>query len=208
MVGYWKFDESSGDAADSGSNFNPASVYGALSSAGKFGNCLSFDGTNDYAMAPYNLSLNSTGNKISIAVWIKLGELKSQRIIDRASAATRQNYYLVMLNNGGYKIAGGTYNNGVQCYQYSTKVFTAEDLGQWIHVAFTDDGRHTRLFINGELSGSTDWSAHAIGSDSTPLYIGSTKGSANFLNGSLDDLRIYNCALSQPQIQAMSSQSY
>src|SRR5438128_9156769 len=72
LVGYWKFDESTGTTAidSSGLGNNGTLTNGPTWTAGKVNGALSFDGTNDYVELPNEASFNFTNN-FAVSVWMK-----------------------------------------------------------------------------------------------------------------------------------------
>ncbi|MCY2989793.1 MAG: FG-GAP-like repeat-containing protein, partial [Planctomycetota bacterium] len=74
--------------------------------------------------------------------------------------------------------------------------------GQWQHIASTWDGTAWRNYKNGLLVGSGTWTG-TFANSSSPLTIGSNSDfNTTHFSGTLDDLRIWNVALSQADIQA------
>ena len=77
------------------------------------------------------------------------------------------------------------------------------DADQWYHVVGTYDGNIQKIFINGILQNSSSWNG-TINIDSHSLMFGyKVAGDNNWLNGSLDDVRIYNYALNEDAIQVI-----
>ena len=72
-------------------------------------------------------------------------------------------------------------------------------MGSWTHVALTYDGSLLRLYVNGVQAASANVSG-AIQSSSSPLWIGGNQYDENFV-GLIDDVRVYNRALTQAEIQ-------
>ncbi len=75
------------------------------------------------------------------------------------------------------------------------------DAGSWQHVAYTFDGSTHRLFVNGLEKASTTWEADTAAP--THLHLGCWQGRAHFFNGRLDDVMIYNRALTLAEIAAI-----
>jgi hypothetical protein len=74
-------------------------------------------------------------------------------------------------------------------------------LSTWTHLATTYDGVTLRLYVNGSLVGSRDI-AGGIHTSSSPLRLGGNAIWGEYFGGRLDEVRIYNRALSQTEIQA------
>ena len=78
--------------------------------------------------------------------------------------------------------------------------------GQWIHVAATRDGATASLYLNGQLESSTEY-LFLVTNKGQGLRIGSigtTDGWAGFFKGRIDDVRIYDQALSPEQIEQLA----
>ena len=71
-----------------------------------------------------------------------------------------------------------------------------------MHVAATFDGRNSVIYINGEKDHSSTYNSTKINSNSTAVQIGAKYGN-NRWTGALDDLRLYNTALSASQIKSI-----
>ncbi|MYE88628.1 hypothetical protein F4X33_06500 [Candidatus Poribacteria bacterium] len=79
---------------------------------------------------------------------------------------------------------------------------TTIPLNQWRHIAARYDGSALRVFINGTIDTATTAATGALVATTQPLWIG---GDTTYLNGSLDDLSIYNRALSDAEITNLSN---
>ena len=78
--------------------------------------------------------------------------------------------------------------------------------GQWHHVAGVYDGSVMSLYIDGELDVSSICKG-SIDVTDKPLYIGENSEEPNrFWNGLIDDVRIYNCGLSQSEIEGLAAE--
>ncbi len=78
LVGWWKFDESAGNAVDSSGQGNTGTSTGAtiLTTGCKRGNCRNFNGTSDYISVPYtNLNFERT-DPFSFAAWVNFSNVQ------------------------------------------------------------------------------------------------------------------------------------
>ena len=78
---------------------------------------------------------------------------------------------------------------------------SASPVGSWTHVALTYDGSLLVLYVNGVQVASTAVSG-LIQASSSPLWIGGNQPYGEYFKGLIDDVRVYNRALSQAEIQA------
>ena len=85
---------------------------------------------------------------------------------------------------------------------------TEINLGEWNHFVFVVDGTNLSFYLNGKLDSSTLINAVNLSYRNSSSYIGQTTMSWNraFLNGSVDELEIYNQALSPKMISSLYSQ--
>ena len=152
----------------------------------------------DYVEIPHDESLSPAN--FTIECWINLeGEAGEQTIIDKRGA------------NGGYniRIAGNDYPLGVAVVIKDTEesVLSVDKLFDkytWYHLAATYDGSIIKLYINGELSGSKN-SNKDITNTSRTLRIGEFGGypsNSYMFHGLIDDLRIWDKALSKAEIDS------
>ena len=80
---------------------------------------------------------------------------------------------------------------------------TAFETGRWYHVAYTWDGADVRLYVDGVFASSAPVSRSPL-TDERSLVIGKhPPGATEYLNGRLDELRIYNRALSAQEISEL-----
>jgi hypothetical protein len=97
-------------------------------------------------------------------------------------------------------------NTGYLKFQREGNDITSDRLlpeGEWAHVAAAFDGTIARLYLDGEMIREGNFS---FGSDThAPVQFGSsTSGGGNAFNGALDEIRIYDVALSQDEINALA----
>ena len=133
------------------------------------------------------LCFNNTPRTISI--WVKLN----------AYHASGFNY---LWSYGGSGTGYGAYLNATTAVQYNVypnqPVSTTNDLGVWNHYVFSYDGTNANIYKNGNLllSEARDWSNLNWNKE---FRLG---GNSNF-NGAVDDLKLYNYALSQAEVTSL-----
>ncbi|QNT70147.1 hypothetical protein HQ394_13430 [Defluviicoccus vanus] len=193
VIGSYKFDEGSGAVAvdSSGNNRNGTLVNGPTRVTGKNGAALRFDGANDYVTIG-NQTLPST---FTLSVWINNPSNAPCEAI--ASFGTYREFALC---------------GGSLCFGDNTSPaheFGAVPTGSWQHVAFTYDGTNLRAYLNGSPLGAA-WNKSltaASGLTSFGAWPYLSGGFGDYLSASLDDLKIYNRAFSQSEIQTVMNQS-
>ncbi|MDE1944267.1 MAG: LamG domain-containing protein, partial [Patescibacteria group bacterium] len=201
LVGWWTMDGNNliQNVKDSSGQGNNGSLVGfsATSSAevaGKIGGALKFNGTSQYITVPDTTALRLSGT-YSVSVWIRPAALKDYgNVLFKESLISNTGYGLITFANGswGWQI-GNTLD--IQTSAALLKNTT------WSLLIATYDGTNVRLYQNGSLLSTTV--ASAVASDATALALGADTGDGRYFNGTIDDVRVYNRALSASEIQAL-----
>ena len=196
----YAFQEGSGTTtADASGNVNTGTLTNGpvWTTQGKYGNGLTFDGLNDFVSVPDNATLDLGGTG-TIEAWVRLnainrwnsvvakGNSNSDPAHNYAMEITDANIILCILGNGT-----------------SSRVLSSSTpmtAGQFRHLACTWNGTTLSLYIDGVLNTSVTQNLTPAGNTS-PLYIGQFGGNSDRLSGIIDEVRIYNRALSQAEIQ-------
>ncbi|HJU47413.1 MAG TPA: LamG-like jellyroll fold domain-containing protein, partial [Gaiellaceae bacterium] len=196
LVAAYGFDEGSGaTTTDKSGNGNTGTLANtAWSAAGKFGNALSFNGTNASVTAADSTSLHGT-SALTVEAWV------------RPTALGGYNTIVLKENNGYY--AHALYAN-TSSNRPTGNVFTTSDhevpgaaqlpLNTWTHLAATYDGTALRVYVNGTQSGTQSFTG-AIASSAGPLKIGGNSIWGEYFNGLIDEVRVYDRALTAAEIQ-------
>jgi hypothetical protein len=198
------FDESSGTtAADAtGNGWTGMLVNGALRAPGIAGNAVDLDGTNDYVRLPTDIVAGLT--EVTVAAWVQLDAVNNwSRIVDFGSGT---NNYLFLTprsgSSGRLRFAIRTPSVGEQIID-GTAALTA---GVWTHVAVTLGNGTAILYMNGVEVGRNDaitLTPASLGT-TTQNYVGRSQFADPYLNGRVDDLRIYGDALSASEVAALA----
>jgi hypothetical protein len=198
LLARYKFDETSGPtAADSSGNNNTATRGSGTSftTAGKFAGGLSFDGTiNAYAAVNDSPSLNP-GTQITVSAWINSSTWAggNRRILQKGA------------NDNQYRLTDETDVLKWHIAGVGTVQTTLPSTGVWHLVVGTYDGSNLRLYIDGAQAASIA----ATGSmpvSTDQLVIGAkspTATAGDHFNGTMDDVRVYNFALSATEVSTM-----
>lgn len=203
LVGGWGFSEGAGTSAgDSSGNGNTATlINGTTWVPGKYGSGLSFNGINNYLSIPDSTSLNITGSSITLAMWINPQALSGGDSVVLGkfwNTAMTSPYYQY-----GLELTGGNIPNffvGTASGFLSQQMGGALPYGQWNHLAIVFNGSQVQFYLNGTLV-STNPLAASLTARTQPINIGADKTPAQFHKGLLDEVRIYNRALTAPEIQ-------
>jgi hypothetical protein len=195
-LGFWKFDEGYGNVAHNsgsgGSNYNAVLAASTATPTwtqdGKFGKALTFDGINDYASAP--MGSGTITNQVSISMWIKFNNLSSQ-----------QNFFSLYDSSVNRYVPYKSPGNQLLCWDNNETLNSNVTVvvGRWYHYVCTSDGSKLSIYVDGQLKNSTSTS-FALANNAQTTYFGSDAGGVN-LNGSLDEVKIYNYALTADEIK-------
>ena len=197
MVSYWKFDEGSGNIAYDSVDGNHGTIYGGATwISGKVGGALSFDGVDDYVDLGNWFNLQT----FTIEMWVNAGANQGTfaDIIDNNHTDYRS--WTVQ-----YHKTSSYYHWGAADYQVvpdPTDVvnFTLTP-GRWQHLVVTRDTYGvSSVYLDGVLIGSRSMT-NSIRYDGTEfLRLARWGGGGRNWNGQLDEVRIYNRALSKSEI--------
>ena len=210
LVAYFPFNGSTNDESGNGNN---GIRYGASLSIDRFGvanKSYSFNGTSNYIEVPDNPTLRFN-NSFSISLWASLTNPYplnyNMTLIDKSLGSTYPDSYAIYTGHwtGGDTAVDAGYCNNSTCIG-NDNVFTLK-LNTWYNIQWIFDKTLNieSFFINGNLINSQPISG-IIEYDSNPLAIGRglLYGSyAEFFGGKLDDIRLYNRALTDAEIQQL-----
>ncbi len=197
IVGYWKFDEGSGTvAADSSAYGNDGTLGGnAKWVTGQIGGAIEFDGNGDYVEIPHSPSLSIT-DAITIAAWTYMNSNASgeMAIVSKGGWAANDLPY-ELTETPGDVIFWQFYDDGGR----DTCSPPSPPVAEWHHIAATYDGQIFKCYIDGELA--EEWAyAGKMPENTASVTIGRRSRGGTFYNGILDEVVIYNEALSEEDI--------
>jgi hypothetical protein len=207
LVLYLPFDEGSNPnttAYDYSGNGNNGTLYNfdwtATSgwTTGKVNKALVFDGVDDWVEVPDSASLSPT-NAVTVEAWIKSSVGKSNLGVITKGPYTLDYDYMLYLTGDGTNVSFYMKDSAGN-YDYVGGNFSWSD-GVWHHYVGMFDGDWLYIYIDSALKFSKNTALTNIRNSTNPLLIG--RGWGNFLNGIIDDVRIYNRALSADEIKAL-----
>lgn len=204
LVAYYPFNSNSND--ESG-NLNHGIVSGAILTNDRFGNLNSafeFDGIDDYILVSNSTTLNVFNSDLTITMWLyndnpSLSDT-SYKGISKGGWNTGSGYELLYSNywnNGTFHFTTGSSGNNVFSFNNYNN--------QWIMLTGTYDNATStkKMYINGIEQTSTIQGVDDLSSSSHDLYIGRRhplNSYSGFVKGKMDDIRIYNVALTATEI--------
>ena len=210
LVLYLKFDEGSGTVAHDSSGYgNDGTLFDANTSnsdgntppqwvSGIYGYALEFDGVDDYVEV-----LNSTlfhGPDITVSFWIYQRTYGSP--VSYITKRTTTSDGLMFFMWGGYTLYFD-WGDGTDSHRWDTGY--APPLSRWVHLTITRNTNGRKLYVNGTpYANTTDAGGPIPGTNTAPLRLmADTYDFRYFVNGTIDEVRIYNRALSEAEIRAI-----
>ncbi|MBT3637087.1 MAG: hypothetical protein HN531_09120, partial [Opitutae bacterium] len=208
LVAWFPFD---GNANDASGNGNHGTVHGATLGTdrhGRPGKAFGFDGVDDYVLVQ---NAPSVGQSFSLCSWIRLTRKSSMQYYHSDStilsnSVTNANYANYALNvfgpERGNKAGFLEFGGRLDSNPHWTASGPPVDDGHWHLVSGTYDGTKKTLYMDGTPLFAQPAQGH-VTSGTGKLFIGSWPTSTRFLNGSIDEVRIYDRALSAIEVQAL-----
>ncbi|MEO3862177.1 LamG-like jellyroll fold domain-containing protein [Acrocarpospora sp. B8E8] len=198
LVSAYAMDEGAGSTVtdSSGSNNNGVAVATAWT-AGKYGGALSFNGSSSVVNIADSASLRLTTG-MTLEAWVRPNSVSGYRTVIMKDHVEGSAYGLYSSGDGppsawlrqqgadNHTIASGSSPIG---------------LNTWTHLAATYDGSTAKLYVNGQLAGQTSESG-SLDSVGLPMHLGSNTFWQEYFSGLIDEVRVYNRALTAPEIQA------
>ena len=194
LVAFYPFN---GNANDESGNGNNGTVYQASLVSDRFNNpnrAYKFDGVNDYIQISNSTILNFS-NSITVSFWIKVNEFFDREAYP-LSHGNWENRWKVSITNKGIRWTVKT-TTGVKDLDSETEL----KLDSLYNVVVLYDGSDYEIYINGKLNALTTFSGSIL-STTIDFMIGQVLPGDNQYNfkGVLDDIRIYDYALSYNEI--------
>ena len=206
LVGFFKMD---GNAADSSSQLNHGTSTSVTDAQGihplnQTG--YSFNGTSSSINA--GTSNRGVTHTVSVSAWIKTTDISSTftTVVSKYHWQSDKGYFIRMKN--GYPAIHGRNNNGSYVTTSNTSVFVAD--GNWHHVLGVVASNKWELWIDGILIDTENtFASNPAINNLSPTTIGAIHGNgflANYFDGDIDEVRIYNRELLSTEIAYLANQ--
>lgn len=197
MVSYWRFDEGEGTTAYDSVGANDGTLINEpVWTIGQVGGALSFDGDKDYVDCGNDSSLDVT-DAITVAAWVKRPNFETHGTI-----AGKTNGNSVTAGYGLFSYIGGLeYNFYSGGWRRTTPRVTITP-NEWHYVVGTFDGNNAYLYVDGEQKASLAYTGAITAATGYSFHIAFWRpGLTSYLNGIIDEVAIYNRALTPEEIQ-------
>jgi hypothetical protein len=200
LVGWWKFDETQGTNArdSSGGNHDGTLIGHAHWGQGRIGGAVALDGAGSYVKVADKSAFDFAG-ELTVASWVNIHSVSSEwmAIVTKGDSAWR-----FSMSHQDPKI-----HFSVNHYYTTDGVNGSTDLtlNQWHHVAAVYDGKTLRLYVDGKLDATQPWTGGIARNDSDVLIGENTEQTGRFFDGLIDDVRVYDYALSEGEIKGLAT---
>jgi acid phosphatase type 7 len=196
LVSYWRLGESSGTVACDSAGHNNGTYLGgaALGTSGAISGdpdtAASFNGSSSQVSVPAAGSLN-VGDTFSIEGWVKRAD--SSIGSNQAIVSKQEGSWVLMFNESGQLTLRRSTVADV-----ATATVVTTDTSSWHYVVATKTGPSVHLYLDGmDVTGPV--SNQTMVDNNQPLAIGQSTGTA-YLNGSVDEVALYNSVLTPAQV--------
>jgi hypothetical protein len=201
LVAYYPFNSTAND--ESGNNLH-GTVYGAMPAEDRFGNqnaALYFDGIDDYIMIPHNevLNFNCLEDSYTLSVWVKSDEPSTGRIIIKWNEHIDIPYPFAICATS--EKCNAAVFNGVEG-EVNAIHFGNIWNGNWNHLVIVVDHKKMSFsgYLNKDLFDIKDITYTTSTKNNCDIYIALRPVHNDFYQGYIDDIKIYNYALSMEEI--------
>ncbi|MCZ2078840.1 MAG: LamG domain-containing protein [Bryobacterales bacterium] len=206
LVGFWKLNETSGTVAmdASGNGNSGALINNPQWTAGKVGNALQFNG-NNYVSVPSSPGLEINGNAISFGAWYYhtsttngfiLGKTVSDYTYMMSVEKGSQQFQVQLVTGGTRRILGvPSQSKPGELTKYNNT---------WVHLFVVYNGSTIKVYVNGAEQLSQAASG-AVRSNTNAFAIGARGGDGSWtrFNSKIDEVRVYNRALTAQEVSAI-----
>jgi hypothetical protein len=208
LVAAYSFNDGSGTtAADASGNGRSGTIRGAQFVTGKAGMALRFDGVDDWVTVPDGV----TGSALDLTTGMTLSAWVNPDAFTGWETVVLKERGAGALAYGLYAQDGGVANGGADAPAGTLRIGTADQairgtsslpLNAWSHVTVTYDGATQRIYVNGTLVASRAQTGSIAASNGALRIGGNNSWPGEFFGGLIDEVRIYNRALSAAEVTA------
>ena len=208
QVGWWLLDDGSGlgVADSSGNGWDGSLLNGPLWGEGRIDGGLVMDGADDVVDLPAGVL--DGGDDVSVALWFQTTKTGQQALISGANASNSNEFLVFLLSDVEIRFDTGEDGSSV-----SWTVASVAD-GLWHHLAVVRDGSNGQvtLYIDGASQGTKSATLNPLQIDAGGLVLGQEQDSvgggytaSQAFAGTLDEVRLYNQALTATEITTLAT---
>lgn len=197
LILYLPFNGNANDESGKGNNATTITASLTEDRFGKSDSAYYFNGSSSYLQIPTSISLVSPEKGITMCAWIRINNWCRGNwapVLTKSNTDNYGMYTMMILEDNKLEIE---LNNSRVYYPYTF------NLNSWYFIVFSWDSMQGKYYVNGNLIGSNNWTG-SISIDSKPLIIGKdTPEATEYLDGKLDDIRIFNYAISDSLVNTL-----
>lgn len=203
LISFWTFDKDDidGDTVkDVGGENHGTMIGGPEVVKGKVGEALKFDGEDDYVVVPHSEGLDFQTDEATVEAWIYPNAIEADKHCLYRKADVRDKFI--------FRLNGSNLELYLETDAGPNNIMAGNiEANRWQHVLGRYDGSNVEVFVDGISVGSVAHSGNIV-SDVADAYIGSRPSDRRY-NGIIDELRVYNRALSAAEIrQNMNAEGF
>ena len=208
LLAWWKFDEGQGTKINNSISSNYSGYAMNITSAnwitGVVGQALSFESSNSYVVVPQVPPIITQGN-FTVSAWIYFDPLTPASFHTllsdcRWSGDLRWPGYVLRYEPGYDSFSFRAGSEQTSSYGANQKQWTERYAKQWVHLAAVYDSGVVKLYVNGILAQENPSEFRPESNPELLIGCGHVNGSESLWHGALDDIRIYESALSVQDI--------
>jgi len=196
LVGYYPFD---GNASDVSGNANNGTVHGATLTTDRFGiqgKAMAFNGIDQYVEAPHQTYLNFPAGDFTVTFWAAVNDLsRLQYFVGKDMGQGINNKWITLYSPNPSFLGFGIVING-PAYAFAN---VSSVPGTWHQFIYRKSSTQYSVHFDGVLVSSSQGPASLRSDNTAPLRIGQCED-GGYVYGKLDDVRIYNRALSSQEV--------
>lgn len=206
LLAYYPFNTDANDASGNGNN--GTAINGVSYVPDQFhGSVAYFNGNAQYISLPNSIS---NYEDLSVTFWVKTSASNPNAfnggifVVSRDITGAAYDWNICLGQGRKIQFHTGTPTND------SIVLVPSNDIGsnEWVHVACVADsiGQVKNVFVDGQEAASTNWTPDAFANDYVPIFVGASTvnpGLHTYFTGEMSDLRIYNRALSDSEVQQL-----
>ncbi|MFJ4283209.1 exo-alpha-sialidase [Streptomyces massasporeus] len=194
---------------DAAAGAKPAAVLGGAGrTSGVRGGALSFDGTDDAVRLPYRSRLPLGEGDFTASLHFRYtATTGEQPFLWMGGIGTTQPQIWLRGEPASDRVRGliTTRSGATTVRSASVSADGAHNDGRWHHLALRRGGGRLTLFLDGEAIGTADVPGSVSRNSPFGVHIGQRMDSRAFLTGAIDDVRVWNRALSDQELASGAS---
>jgi hypothetical protein len=206
MIAHWTFDEGSGQTLHDSAGSNNGTIYGATWTAGKTGGGLSFNGNSSYVDVPDAASLRFNQNSsFSMTYWAKPQYNVGGVVVSKMTRNTIGSFGYMSQYSPSIKKFDFYAESTGRYYQLADTGLNSITPDDWCFIAGVYDNKTMKIYLNGVLKSTVTFNyntGNTVPDADLTIGVRTNMGTLeSYYKGALDDLRIYNNALTASEIQ-------